>query len=55
MLKTASSQSAETLQLPYDEYELLQYIDNEQVWFNDSASLTSLKQYSIDTMFLSML
>ena len=33
MLKTASNQYAETLQLPYDECELLQYIDNEQVGF----------------------
>ena len=31
MLKTSSMQYAETVQLPYDECELLQYIDNEQV------------------------
>ena len=31
MIKTSSKQYTESLQLPYDESDILQYIDNEQV------------------------
>lgn len=51
MLKTCSSQYTETIQLPYDEFELLNYIDNEQVLSVHCLVLAKYKCFSCNSIF----